>query len=231
MIKRTAFVDERIMAGGFATGDVVRKTGLRDLLLSPYVGRVLYSNPETGKVAVQWPWGSEQESPVELVKDTSKDYVPPVGVDQSYSTWESSRHTHDEGTNESDSKWRKSVASSVVIRYEQRTLPIWRAACKAWHHGLEEFDAFKRINASLGADYGDDAIRITVANLYELGRRLAIYWGNKKRQYRVTQREKSSGATFCPRCKFKLKPRVFRQGQRVLQCKNCGFSIHPEDLF
>jgi ribosomal protein L37AE/L43A len=239
-LRRHAFVDERLMAGGFATGDIVRKTGLRDFILSPYVGRVLYSNPEIGKVAVQWPWGDEQDSPTELVKDVSGDFVPPLGVNQSYLTWESDRHTHSESTSKDDEKWRKSLASRVserhllhqrlVAKYEQRTIPIWRAACKAWYKGKDEFEAFKIINAAYGEIFGDDAVRLTVANLYGLGRRLALYWKNNKRQYQVTQKEKSTGKVTCPRCKSILKPRVFRQGQKVLSCRTCGFSIHPEDL-
>jgi ribosomal protein L37AE/L43A len=228
------------MAGGFATGDVVRKTGLRDFLFTPYVGRVLYSNPETGKVAVQWPWGAEQDSPTELIKDVSGDFVPSLGTDQSYSTWESARHTHDESATKDDEKWRKSLAyrvterhtvsKRIVARYEQKTLPIWRAACKAWYKGMDEFEAFKIVNASYGEVFGDDAVRLTIANLYGLGRRLALYWKNNKRQYQVTQKEKSSGKVICPRCKSILNPRVFRQGQKVLVCRTCGFSIAPEDL-
>jgi ribosomal protein L37AE/L43A len=239
---RKAFVDERLMASGFATGDIVRKSGQHEFVLSPYVGRVLYSNPETGKVAVQWPWGDEQDSPTELVKDISGDFAPPLveGLDQSYSTWESARHTHNGAEFKDNEKWRKSLASHItdrhllykriVAKYEQRTLPIWRAACKAWHKGKDEFEAFRIINAAYGETFGDDAVRLTVANLYGLGRHLALYWKNNKRQYQVTQKEKSSGKVTCPRCKSILKPRVFRQGQKVLSCRTCGFSIHPEDL-
>lgn len=244
MRTHTAFVDEVKMARGFATGDIVRKTGLRDLLLSPYVGRVLYSNLATGKVSVQWPWGESQESPVELVKDISGDYVPPLpSIDQGYSTWEKSRWTSGKDVDKSDSKWRKSLSSRVADKwlqqtmaqrvaaeYERRTLPVWRTACEAWHRGLSEFDAFQHVAGVHAENFGYDAVSVTVANLYELGRRLALYWKDSNRRYRVTQKEKSSGQVACPRCKNPLKPRVYRQGQRVLSCRTCGFTIHPEDL-
>lgn len=238
-----AFVDEVAMARGFATGDVVRKTGLRDLLLSPYVGRVLYSDLATGKVSVQWPWGEQQESPVELVKDVSKDFIPPEGVDQGYSTWEKSRWTAGKEVEKADAKWRKSlagrvahkwlhgtVAQRVAAEYERRTLPMWRSACKAWHDGHDEFKAFRHVASVHAEEFGYPAVEITVGNLYELGRRLALYWKDSNRRYRVTQKEKSSGKVACPRCKNTLKPHVYRQGQRVLTCRTCGFTIHPEDL-
>src|SRR5688572_460220 len=85
-MRRIAFVDEVAASAAFSSGDVVRKTSMRDFVLSPYAGRVLYSSPKTGKVMVQWPWGSEQESPHELVKDLSGDYAPPIH-NSSYSTW------------------------------------------------------------------------------------------------------------------------------------------------
>jgi ribosomal protein L37AE/L43A len=242
----TAFVDEVAMARGFSTDDIVRKTGLRDLLLSPYVGRVLYSDLATGKVSVQWPWGEQQESPVELVKDTSGDLMPPEFVDQGYATWEKSRWTAGKEVEKSDAKWRKklstvaervadrylngTLAQRVAAKYEYLTLPVWRLSCKAWHEGLDEFEAFKKVSSEYSEQFGFDTVQVTVANLYELGRRLGLYWKDSKRKYRVTQKEKSSGKFACPRCKNLLKPRVYRQGRRVLMCKTCGFTIHPKDL-
>lgn len=211
---RIAFVDDQLAARDFNTGDVVRRTGIRDFVLTPYVGRVLYSNVDTGKVSVQWPWGVEIEAASELIKDKSN-YYPPPSFDQSYSTWEQSR---------------KSLAARVVDRYEEATKPLWRAACEAWHCGMPEVEAFVKMAAVFGHKFGEDAVRITVANLYELGRRIAIYWKDTKRRYKVTQREKESGIICCPRCKGLMKPRVYRQGRRVLLCKTCGFVIHPKDV-
>ena len=74
---KTAFVDNQLAARAFHTDDSVRKAGQRGLLLSPYVGRVVFSNTETGYVQVQWPWGVEQEVATELIKDTSGDLLPP----------------------------------------------------------------------------------------------------------------------------------------------------------
>ncbi len=226
---RTAFVDDQLIARDFNTGDVVRKAGIRDFVLTPYVGRVLYSNTDTGKVEVQWPWGAEIETASELIRDASN-YYPPTGADQSYSTWEQSRNVNSPAVVKADEKWRKSLAARVVHRYEERTIPLWRAACEAWHCGMPEVDAFVGMASAFGQEYGDDAVRITVANLYELGRRLAIYWKDQKRRYKVTQQEKASGKVSCPRCKGVMKPRTYRQGRRVMLCKTCGFTIHPKDL-
>ena len=95
---------------------------------------------------------------------------------------------------------------------------------------MPEMETFLRMSSVFSDDFSSDAIRITVANVYESGRRLAIYWRDNKRQYKTTQQEKDSKKFACPRCKGILKPRVYRQGRRILLCKLCGFSIHPSDL-
>jgi hypothetical protein len=229
MLLRTAFVDDQLAAHYFNTDEIVRKPGLHGNLISPYTGRVLFSNTSTGVVSVQWPWGEEQEKASELIHDVSGDYVPPL-YDTSYSSWERSRYENSKDTAAADKKWRSSLASSILRKYEEKTLPLYRAACKAMHHGLDEVTAFIKISMALADIYGSDAIRRTVANLYGEGNRIAIYWKDQKRRYRVTQKEKNSGELYCPRCKSPLKPRVYRQGHRVLACKNCGFAIHPRDL-
>jgi hypothetical protein len=226
---RTAFVDDRLVAREFNTDDVVRKPGQVGHFMSPYVGRVLYSNYATGIVSVQWPWGQEQERASELIRDMSGDFLPP-SCDQGYSTWESSRNINSDAVVKADEKWRNSLASKIVARYEDYTMPVYRAACKAAHFGLDEIEAYNRIAFALADIYGDDTVRRTIANLYETGRRLAIYWKDSKRRYRVTQKEKASGTLYCPRCGGILKPRVYRAGQRVMLCSGCGFSIHPRDL-
>lgn len=225
---RTAFVDDQLAARQFNTGETVRKSGLRGFRLSPYAGRVLYSNADTGVVQVQWPWGAELEFATELVHDVSFEMRPPA-YDQSYSTWEGARNINSPDVVEADVAWRKSVTASIVEAYEARTMPLYRAACKAMHEGMDEVEAF----ASLGrmaAQYGTDAVRCTVANLYGEAARMAIYWVDPKRQYRVTKKERNVGVLSCPRCKGSLKPRVYRQGQRILACKQCGFTISPKDL-
>ena len=233
---RTAFVDDQLIARDFNTGDVVRKAGIRDFVLSPYVGRVLYSNVDTGKIQVQWPWGAEIETASELIRDTSN-YFAPTQADQSYLTWEGSRNFNTKESQKADAKWRKSLAAQAIEKYEIKTLPLWRAACEAWHCGMGEVETFFRMSSVFGPEYGQDAVRLTVANLYELGSRLAIYWKNNKRKYRTTQTEQSNGKFVCPRCKGLLKPRVHTRGRRVLQCsvrpdgsKGCGFSIDPRDI-
>lgn len=237
MRSTVAFVDEPLAARDFGPGDVVRKCGRGDRL-SPFVGLVVYSNLETGKVEVQWPWGSEQESPTELIRDASG-LLPPSFSGQTYMTWDAVRSLDsmadlpEEGE---DVAWRRVLASSGPLRqrvaaaYEVRTLPMWRLACKAWSAGATEIDAFRIVAGSLGEEFGYEPVRVTVANLYGLGRRIALYWKDNRRRYRVTQKEKASGKMTCPRCKTTLKPHTYRAGQRVHLCRQCGFSIHPKDL-
>jgi hypothetical protein len=109
-------------------------------------------------------------------------------------------------------------------------MPVWRQACKAWHTGETEIDAFRRLSSLFSDQHGSEAIRITISNLYELGRRIALYWKDGNRKYKVTKRERSSGKLSCPRCKTFLKPRTYKHGARLLQCKACGFCIKPSDL-
>lgn len=231
---KTAFVDDCQAAKDFATGDIVRKTDFRGFLPSPYVGRVVYSNPLTGTVQVQWPWGSEQELATILIKDTSGDTMPPESLNQSYSTWEWTQHDKSKESVKADEKWRKSLAS-VTAAYEKHTLPLWRAACKAHHAGMDDISAYKAIVAALGDIYGAEAVRVTVSNLYLAGSvlpaRLALYWKDNGRRYKVTQQEKDCKKFKCPRCSgWKVKPRAYRQGKKVLQCRDCGFSVSPKDL-
>lgn len=212
-----AFIDERAIAQGFKPGDVVQKSNLRDMLPSPYYGRVIYPNCDTGVVVVQWPWGAEQEQPSCLIPIPDEKSV--LDLDQWYSNWDAESH----------GAYGESAAR-VASEYERATLPMWRMACKAMHRGMNEFEAFKQVGSEFSCQFGTDSVRRTVANLYETARRLAVYWHDSKRRYRVTRKERESGVFTCPRCKSPLKPRTFRQNQRVLACKTCGFTIHPRDV-
>jgi predicted RNA-binding Zn-ribbon protein involved in translation (DUF1610 family) len=243
MKRRRAFVDDMQAAKDFATGDIVRRLGYREMLPSPFAGRVIYSNPKTGKVHVQWPWGDEEEPATELIRELNRDVAPNMALDQWLPTLEGTRFINDEGTVKQDTKWRKSLASRVAERYlrasfpirllrqyEDLTKPVWRAACRAWYHGTDEVSAYTSVLASFGEEFGEECCRLTVSNLYEHARRLSIYWKDSNRRYKVTKREKSTNNLTCPRCKGKLRPRKYRQDKQIMQCKDCGFTISPKDL-
>src|SRR3989304_593812 len=188
---RVAFIDNQLLALDFHSGDAVQRGGLHDFFLTPYVGRVLYSNPATGRVTVQWPWGAEQESPAELVKLNNEliQYFPP-SIDQSYSSLDQAKNTDDKDTLKSDAKWRKSLASRAVVRFEEEAKPVWREACRLWHQNTDEIEAFQRLSSKFGDRFSHDVVRLTISNLYNMGKRFAIYWRDKNRQYRVTKKEK-----------------------------------------
>lgn len=231
---RTAFVDDVQAAKDFAAGDVVRKTDFRGFLPSPYAGRVTYVDVRSGTVQVQWPWGSEQEYPTELIRDASRDVVPPMRLDQDYSSWSDSRWFEDAEVRKADKRFQKQAAA-VAARYERETLPLWRAACRAHHAGADEVSAFRDLSARFASEFGSEAVRLTVANLYAAAAagdpRVALYWRDHGRRYKVTQREKRSGKLKCPRCgQWNMKPRTYRAGKKVIACKDCGFSISPKDL-
>lgn len=227
---RIAFVDEKLLAQEFRTDDHVRKTGLRDFVITPYIGRVLYSNTDTGVISVQWPWGVENNSPSELLLDRSDDFMPPQVTDQSYSTYESDRWKGDSESAKEDAKWRKSLASLMIKEYENITMPVYRSACKALYEGHSEMDALSIVSSVHSNQFGFEVVRRTVSNLYNAGRRFALYWASGNRKYRQTKSEKAANRMSCPRCHSVMKPRVYRHNKRISQCRACGFSIHSKDI-
>ncbi len=253
MRTRFAFVDDMQAAKDFVTGDIVRRMGYREMLPGPFAGRVIYSNPNTGKVHVQWPWGDEEEPATELIRDISSDVSVNESLNSIYTTWESAHYTKDKlntnvhdawvrGLINNDSKWKKQLSTSnnklnlhkIVSAYEKRTLPIWIATCKAWYDGLGELAAFKKLSSIYEKHYGLDAVRLTVSNLYGMSlnpdQRLSLYWSDNGRKYKVTKLEKNLGSFICPRCKGTLRSRVYKHKDKCLQCKDCGFMILPKDL-
>lgn len=254
---RLAFVDDMQAAKDFATGDIVRRMGYRELLPGPFAGRVIYSNPRTGKVHVQWPWGAEEEPATELIRDLSGDVAVNAALDQIYTTWESARHTNGEAAQKSqeewfksllkeDPKWKKQLASTgfslgeaaslmnIVSLYEEKTKPIWRSACKAWYGGMSEVEAFTHLSSMYENIFSLDSVRVTVSNLYESAKnpspKYALYWKDSGRKYKVTKKEKSNGVLYCPACRGKMRAKTYRKQKKCLQCTDCGFSISPKDL-
>lgn len=211
-MRKLSFVDQVLLSKSFKEGDVVRKTDLRDMFLSPYQGRVVSSMHDIGVVIVQWPWGNEHEQPSELVKQI--DVGLEREIDHSYDTYTTTN--------------RK--ISSIIKSFEQKTLPVYRMSCKLWHNKVDEIDAFVRISKELGDEFSGETIKTTISNVYNLGMKLSLYWADPKRKYKLTQNEKNNAVVVCPRCKNHMKPRVFRRGDRILMCKSCGFSIHPKDI-
>lgn len=244
---KVSFIDEVALAKEFATDDCVRKTTHRDVYHSPYVGRVLYSDQQTGKVMVQWPWGPEHEQPSELIRDASEGALPPLLLDQLPLTVERQTHRNSDSDFKADLKYRKSLGTTtnrvahiheyeqrvrrIATRFEERTLPLKRATCLAFHSGQDEVQAFLSVSAKYASQFGTEPIRLTVSNFYEIARRVAIYWKDTNRRYKVTNKERAEGKLKCPRCgTTPMKPRAYRHGKKVLCCKSCGFTISPKDL-
>lgn len=229
MRSRVAFTDDVLYAKEFITGDCVRKTGIRDFVLTPFPGRVVYSNTDTGVVMVQWPWGAESNYASELVHDKSGDFVVPF-MDQTYKTWESARYTNTPEDIRDGEKFRKSIASSILQDYSNLVKPVYHAACKMWYQEIPEVEALVKLSSDFSDNYGFEVVRSTIQDIYDTGKRIAIYWGSSNRKYRMTKSEKTSGRVACPRCSSVLQPRTYRHARKIMQCRNCGFSIHNKDL-
>lgn len=229
-MNRTAFVDDKLFAAEFRTGDSVRKSNIREFILTPFVGRVLFSNTDVGKVHVQWPWGAEQEDPTLLVKVATPENHPPQRIDTSYDTWEKARFTGDAQTEKDDKKWRSSLASQIALDWQKHTRPVYNAACLAVYSGVDQSTASAKIASMFGAHHGPDEISQVVGDVFEGARRFAIYWKDSTRKYKATAREREGNYLSCPRCASKMKPRTYRHQQAIQQCRNCGFSIASEDI-
>ena len=67
-------------------------------------------------------------------------------------------------------------------------------------------------------------------------KRVAMYWADRDRKYKMTKAEQECGKPSCPRCKDApvLKRCVFRrtegQSERLLGCPQCMFLIHDTDI-
>lgn len=230
MKSHVAFVDDVLMSREFRTGDFVRRANTRNLLLTPFVGRVIYSNTNTGVVMVQWPYGPVLEPPTELVKVGSIDFIPPLELDQTYSTYERSLYSGNAKKEKEYSKWRKSLASSIVSEFESNTMPVYKMACEAMGSGLSEVECFTKVSSELGSQYGFDVVKRTVSNLYNQGRRLALYWRASERKYKASKREVASGSYICPKCHSAMKKTRFSHRQDLKQCYDCGFAILNADI-
>lgn len=207
---RTAFIDDQKMSADFKVNDIVRKPGLRGLFISPYTGVVQVVNRALGIVLVQWPWGIEQERPCDLILDTSGDFRPTNNAFNTSTTW-------------GDLPF---VASSV----SRQDGPVRLFASKVMHRGFDELETFVETCNVFHKTHSNASVRSVVSSLFEDASRIAIYWKDNRRRYRVTQRERESGILFCPRCRSHLKPRTYTKGRKHFMCKECGFSIHPKDL-
>lgn len=206
-------IDDRLLSKQFSTGDIVRVTSDSGTFLSPFPGRVLYSNHESGVVVVQFPWGVEHAAASSLLIDYTEDYSAPVS-DTSYSTWEKARYSHQIA--------RKYMSGTII--------PLYRLACRNSYLGMTEMQSFADLQDKVGSIFTVDEIRGVVSSLMQAGRKLAIYRKEIGRKYKRTQSELQSGVSKCPRCKDSLHSRRSRQDEVVLICRSCGFCISPEDL-
>jgi len=223
---RVAFVDDQLSARQFHTNDVVRKPGVRGIFISPYVGKVLWANVSTGKIMVQWPWGSALEDPTELIIDRTSDFEAP-SYDQSYSSYEGAVNI--DSSEDPKAKSRQSTSDILAMKWDLARERAKVSVHRAMDDGLTKSQIVNLVSSAFPL-IGKVNVSTIVDDEFRYGRRLAIYWRDKKRLYRVTQKERASGVMGCPRCKGALKRRVYREAKRIWMCRTCGFSIHPEDL-
>ena len=216
-MERTAYVDNRLLARQFKSGDVVRKTDLIDTFAIPYVGRVIYSNPLTGHVMVQWPWGAEQATPADLLKDTSNDIEAPLFFDD-YSSYDKAMIMN------------VPMAQKIASKYNKCISRCYSCTCKAIHYGAgpdESVKVFERLAAGL-----DEEVKSVLFNRLFNKSRLALYYKSSPRKYQMTRGEEMRKNASCPKCKSVMRPAKVSKNAHVFRCSNveCKFMIHPEDV-
>lgn len=214
---RTAYVDNRLLARQFKTGDVVRKTDLIDTFAIPYVGRVIYSNPLTGHVTVQWPWGAEQATPADLLKDISNDIEAPLFFDD-YSSYDKAMMMN------------APMAHKIASSYNKCVSKCYSCTCKAIHYGAgpeESLNVFKRLSSVL-----DDETKSHLYNQLFNKDRMALYYKSSPRKYQMSKGEEQRKFASCPKCKSMMRPAKISKNSHVFRCSNveCKFMIHPEDV-
>lgn len=214
---RTAYVDNRYLAKQYKTGDSVRKTDLIDTFANAYVGRVIYSNPLTGIVYVQWPWGAEQATPADLIKDVSQDVEGPLFFDDysSYDKW---------------SMTQTDIAKRVAARYASCAQKCYSCTCKAIHYGASKevaLEVFERLASGLAAD-----TRSSIYDRIFSDKRVALYYKSSPRKYQMSKGEEQRRTAACPKCKNVMRPAKISKNAHVFRCTNaeCKFMIHPEDV-
>ena len=227
-MRHIAYIDERALARNFKAGMVVQKFGLRDLLPAPYYGRVIFSDLGNGVVTVQWPWGAEQSYPSEL----NPVFGAPVDGVLDLNQW-GNTYNSDMYSDKVDHTYT-AMPARIASKYEEVTLPVWRAACKEMHYGANEFEAFTRLSSQFSNGYGSDTIRRTVSNLYGAARRMAA--SKMRRMHKVTHAERTSGVINCPDCHTAMSYKNSSYGKdgkadKVHVCSKCHYVIHPKSLY
>lgn len=216
-MKRTAYVDNRLLAQAFKPGDVVRRSELMDAFVTPYVGRVVFVNTGMGIIDVQWPWGREQEMPVELIKELSGDWAPPEFITD-YSSWDMEAHLS------------PLLSKRVAACYNNKINKCYQCTCKALHYGAD-------IETALDVfDSASDGIEPELVNRlssYIFGKpRHAIYYKASPRKYQMTKAEMKLRDPQCPKCRSAMKTARISKSEKVYRCSNheCKFMIHPNDV-
>lgn len=154
----------------FRPGDVVRKF-VSERAVSPYVGVVTHLAPAACKVWVQWPVGSESESPETLVKvNPAISGMPTALQDMGYSSYEKTRSERRFGPVPLAPK-RASSTDKMAIRiaHDFASGVVGRLVdeiCACSKEGLDEVHAYDRAWRKFGSMCSDHIVRMSVEKIY-----------------------------------------------------------------
>lgn len=221
-------IDYWKLTRNFSVGDTVQKVNLSEGALSPYVGHVVQVSLGLGVLEVQWPFGTEQAYPDDLVRVNPKffGFLPP-GLNQSYPT------VGGRGS-KTASLWSSDLPT-----------PFYMHLAKSWHNGVSSviaYDDWYRANPKSN----DALVRSETEKFYRLGVRAsdlrlaavahktAAYWVAQNRQYRATSTDLKAGKPSCPKCSSSMRRTTYRMEEgskhKVFACPKCLTIIDPSSI-
>lgn len=227
-------IDYWSLARDFSVGDTVQKfMPGRSGDVSPYYGRVLAVLPKIGFLDVQWPFGSNRESPEDLVKvnPAVQLYIPPQ-LNFSYYPGLDAR----KGSSKIPNVWRTVEVPPT----------FHRVLSSLWHKGADEVQAYDSLWHRFASHTDDAAMKDEVSKFYRFGSgfgslfwnrvaRVATYWSSPGRQHRATRPEIDIRQPNCPRCKTPMKKTIYKMDEgkrtRLFACPSCLYLIRQADIY
>jgi len=154
----------------FRPGQVVKKW-VSEWNLTPFVGVVTHIAPAACKVWVQWPTGTESESPETLIKvNPAIAGLPTALTDMGYSSYEKTRSEKRFGP--SPLKPRRVTAAekaAIRIAHDFASTVVEKLVdevCACQKDGLDEVHAYDRTFRKYGSHCSDHIIRMSIAKIY-----------------------------------------------------------------
>lgn len=227
-------IDYWELSKSFQPGDFVQKyVPSRNLVMSPYVGRVTAVLHGIGFLDVQWPFGNERVSPEEVVRVNRElaPYLPP-----------STNFSYYPGLEQE----RARLASKLPWRTTELPAGFHKELARVIHKGANEIQAYDELWHRFASFSDDELIRDEVSKTFRFAHNLltafldqqaqktSMYWVSQNRTHRATQGEVQSRRPNCPKCGSSMRKATYKmaEGQRVrlFACPKDLYLIRQTDI-